>query len=359
MPNIFHGKGTKLDVLFLLFIAFFLLTLYTSCRPAYKSVLPQYKKLYTGQAAVIPDYSQLKYWAAHPQLKDLSDSIPAGLRNETRDSSADVFFIYPTTFLKHKRNTVIRNADIENAELNAKTDYSTILYQASVFNGSCRIYAPRYRQAHISAFFSKDTLQSTQAFNIAYSDVKTAFQYYLAHENKGRPIIIAAHSQGTLHAARLIKEFFEAKPLSNQLVVAYLWGMPIPPNYFQQISLCNDSLKTNCIVGWRLYKKGYFPKYIRHEPYTSWVINPLSWNTDSAYFPSTYHKGAVLFGFNKVYNKTHGAKIYKGVVWIDKPRFPFSFLYTRRNYHAGDINLFYLDIRKNIALRIKYFLNTH
>ena len=351
------GKGTKLDLLLSFLIGLFFLTFYTSCRSAYKSGLPQYKKIYSGQPSVIPDYSQLKYWAAHPQIKDLSDSIPLGLRAEARDSIADVFFIHPTTFLKHKRKPVKWNADVENAQLNAKTDYSTILYQASVFNASCRIYAPRFRQAHIASFFSKDTALTSQAFTIAYNDVKSAFQYYLDHENKGRPIIIASHSQGTLHAARLIKEFFEAQPLSNQLVVAYLWGMPIPPKYFKQISICNDSMKTNCIVGWRLFKQGYLPKEIRHEPYTSWVINPLSWNTHSEYVPSKYHKGAVLFGFNKVYEKTHGAEIYKGVVWIDKPRFPFSFLYTRRNYHAGDINLFYIDIRKNIALRIKNFLN--
>jgi hypothetical protein len=57
------------------------------------------------------------------------------------------------------------NPSIADPVLNAKTDYSTILYQASVFNGSCLVYAPRYRQAHIAAFFMKDTMAAKKAFD--------------------------------------------------------------------------------------------------------------------------------------------------------------------------------------------------
>jgi hypothetical protein len=247
------------------------------------------------------------------------------------------------------------NPLISDADLNAKTDYSSILYQASVFNGSCLVYAPRYRQAHISAFYTKDTLASQAAFELAYRDIKSAFEYYLQHHNNNRPIIIASHSQGTLLAGRLLKEYFENKPLSNQLVVAYLWGMPIPPNYFNQLPLCTDSTKTNCFVGWRLFKMGYIPSFIKKEKYVSLAVNPLSWKSDSTYVGRSNHKGAVLFNFNKVYAHTQGARIHKGIVWIDRPKFPFSFLYRKKNYHAGDINLFYLDIRKNVQERIDHF----
>jgi hypothetical protein len=47
------------------------------------------------------------------------------------------------------------NADVNDADMNQKVDESTILNQASVFNGSCRVYAPRYRQAHYHAFVTK------------------------------------------------------------------------------------------------------------------------------------------------------------------------------------------------------------
>src|SRR5262245_33968098 len=91
-----------------------------------------------------PDYSDLKYWAAHPLKWDPSDSVPRPLRGDAVDSTVDVFFIHPTTYTDRKKGD---NADIDDDYLNAKTDYSTILYQASVFNGQCRVFAPRYRQA--------------------------------------------------------------------------------------------------------------------------------------------------------------------------------------------------------------------
>jgi hypothetical protein len=356
MPFHSCSKGTTPKIIYSLILVNFILSFFTSCRMPYQSALPSYKTIYTDSCSVRPDYSQPKYWAAHPSIKDLSDSIPAPLINIKRDSVADVFFIHPTTFTKHKRSFKKTNAEIADPVINAKTDYSSILYQASVFNASCRVFAPRYRQAHIAAFFTKDTAGANKAFHTAYEDVRNAFEFYLKHENNKRPIIIASHSQGTLHAARLLKEFFEDKPLKEQLVVAYLWGMPLPPSYLGFLSVCKDPSQTGCVAGWRLYKQGYIPKKIKEEKFTSYVVNPITWRSNDQYAGSNDHKGAVLFEFNKVYKNTHGAKIKNGVVWIDKPRFPFSFLYTRRNYHAGDINLFYIDIRENISQRIKTYI---
>ena len=177
------------------------------------------------------NYSNLTLWAAHPWKKDNSDSVTIALKKEVRDSSVDVFFIHPTTYTNKKFKNW--NASISDETINNKTDQSTILYQASVFNGSCRIFAPRYRQAHINAFYiSKE--ESDKYFDIAYNDIRNAFLYYLKYYNHGRPIIIASHSQGTLHAGRLLKEFFENKELINQLVCAYLVGMPIPEDYFNK-----------------------------------------------------------------------------------------------------------------------------
>ena len=80
------------------------------------------------------------------------------------------------------------NASIEDRKLNDKTDGSTILYQASIFNGAGKVYAPRYRQAHLHAYFTnKRKGEAQKAFELAYADVKAAFEYYLQHYNQGRP----------------------------------------------------------------------------------------------------------------------------------------------------------------------------
>ena len=301
-----------------------------------------------------PDYSDLHYWAAHPWKWDPSDSIPSPLRNEKRDSLVDVFFIHPTMYTM-KLSAKKMNAGIDDDYINAKTDYSTILYQASVFNQHARVFAPRYREAHISAYLYKDSVVSFNAFNLAYEDVKSAFEFYLAHYNNGRPIIIASHSQGTTHALRLLKEFFENKPLQNQLVVAYVAGMTIPKEFFSFLKMCTDSLQTGCLCGWRTLRKGFLPSYIKKAKENSLVTNPLTWKITDEYAVRKMNTGSVLFKFNKIYKNTTDAKIDNNVLWVKKPKFPWGFLYFSKNYHAGDINLFYMNIRKNIGQRINSF----
>jgi hypothetical protein len=284
----------------------------------------------------IPDYSNLNYWAAHPWKKDLSDSVPKPIQQlYEQDSLADVFFIHPTTFTD--KNDERWNADINDADINEKTDYSTILYQASVFNEKCRVFAPRYRQANIKAFYIHNN-DSEKAFEIAYEDVKTAFVFYLENYNHGRPIIIASHSQGTKHAGRLLKEFFENNLLQNQLVCAYIIGMPVPDNYFSWLKPCTDSLATGCFVSWRTFKSGSTePDFIAEEKFKSVVINPLSWTNETNLVLSTFNKGGVLKNFNKIVPRVVNAQIHNNILWSSKPNVPGKIFYTQKNYHIGDI----------------------
>ena len=128
------------------FLFCFLVTMFifSSCSKKNYANRPEYRfKSADGN----PDYSDLHYWAAHPWKWDPSDSVPKPLRNlNPHDSVADVFFIYPTTLTDE--TDAHWNAPIDDSLINAKTDYSTILYQASAFNSECRVFAPRYRQAH-------------------------------------------------------------------------------------------------------------------------------------------------------------------------------------------------------------------
>ena len=110
-----------------------------SCSPKYAKFANENSYAHKGEGE--PDYSDLYYWAAHPYKKDPSDSIPLPLRrNYLKDTTVDVFFIHPTTFTS-KEDTGW-NADVNEAAINAKTDYSSILYQASAFN-EYRVFAPR------------------------------------------------------------------------------------------------------------------------------------------------------------------------------------------------------------------------
>ena len=291
-------------------------------------------------------------WAAHPDKWDPSDSIPKPLRNNWRENLVDVFFIHPTTFTDKSRVEEF-NAPINDANINLKTDYGSILYQASIFNADTRVWAPRYRQAHIQMYWYKDTAAANRAFDTAYSDIKKAFEYFIAH-NQGRPFIIASHSQGTTHAKRLIREYIDTTLLRNRMVIAYLLGIPVEKNEFENIPVCKDSTMTGCFVSWRTYRRGVESTgYTRDSAAT--VVNPLTWTTDSLRAPRSLNKGAILYKFNKKVNSPNDAQIYKNMLWISRPKFSGGFLYKTKNYHPGDYNLFYLNVQQDIRRRIGLF----
>lgn len=328
--------------------------LLAACSPKYIKYANSYEN---PSLSPEPDYANLYYWAAHPSKRDPADSIPAALNDDYHpDSRADVFFLHPTTFTD--KDDTGRNASLLDAALNAKTDYSSILYQASAFN-EFRVFAPRYRQAHIRTYFATDTAAAMATFDKAYQDIRHAFQHYLATENKGRPIVIASHSQGSTHAIRLLKEFFDGQPLKHQLVAAYIVGMYIPANAFTAIPLCADSTQTGCFCAWRTYRQNYTPEFVNKEKNPSPVTNPINWTTKSDKADASLNQGAILRNFNKMYYKVADARIESGILWTKKPRFPGGFLLRTKNYHIGDINLYYNNIRQNLRQRINHFTQTH
>lgn len=338
---------------FILFTSLVCLVFFVSCADQYKPYRSRYAFKSPDGA---PAYASLDYWAAHPWKQDPADSIPAPLRGESRDTAVDVFFLHPTTYTSLKKMNG-QNAQIDDPLLNAKTDYTTILYQASAFNQHARVFAPRYRQAHIQTFFMTDKERAAAAFALAYEDLKKAFVYYLEHWNNGRPILIAAHSQGSLLAEQLLKEFFEDKPLQQKLVAAYVIGWPVPKSYFTKLPMCADSLKTGCICSWRTFRRNYVPLWLRNEKGNAFVTNPLTWDTTGQFVSRKQNKGSILKNFNKVYTQTTDAQISNGLLYTRKPKFPWSFLFLTKNYHVGDINLYYINLRENVGRRIAEYLN--
>ncbi len=304
-----------------------------------------------------PDYSDQRYWAALPQMKDMADSVPgkSGLQDLQSTAKADVFFIYPTIYTFEPQNEYRWNADVNDAELNLKIDQSTILNQATAFNGSCKVYAPRYRQAHYSAFTTKDKISADASLDLAYADVKSAFEYYLENFNEGRPIVIAGHSQGTVHAGRLLREFFDGKSLQKQLVEAYLIGIATPPDYFETIKPSNSPSHVGGFVTWNTFAKDFYPPYYKNGLDEAVCTNPLTWRTDDAYADRFENSGGVGLKFKFVKNPVD-AQVHDGMLWINKPHIVGRMFIKTKIWHRADINLYWMNIRENVALRLSTFL---
>jgi hypothetical protein len=305
----------------------------------------------------VPDYSKNENWASLPTKSDPADRVPlkSDLKDGQNDAKVDVFFLHPTIFTKKPETQYEWNADVNDAKMNEAVDNSTILNQASAFNGSGKIYAPRYRQANYHAFITKDIDDKRQSLDLAYTDVKAAFEYYLQHYNNGRPIVIASHSQGTVHATRLIKEYFDGKPLQKQLVAAYIIGIATQPDSFKNISPCKSGDETGCFVSWNTYGRDYYPPWHKSGLNTAVSTNPLTWTLDDTYAPASMNKGGVGPKFT-FYPNLVDAQNHEGMVWVNRPNIKGSKLVKNQSWHIADINFFYVNIRENLALRVDNYL---
>ena len=147
--------------------------------------------------------------------------------------------------------------------------------------------------------------------------------------------------------------------LQNQVLLLQKLSFFLPivqKNTFQSITACEGAADTNCFVSWRTYKEGFTPNDTKIGNEIS-VANPLNWNSQPQLIGQESHKGAVLRNFNKVFRNIVEARIYNGMLWTNKPKFPLSFLFNRKNYHVVDMNFFYVDIQENAIERTEAFLD--
>jgi hypothetical protein len=303
-------------------------------------------------APAATDYSNPEHWSALPFRWDEADVLPKG-ETWISDSlkSADVFYIYPTIYTKGEN----WNADVENDKLNKKIDTKPVHFQASVFNESCRVYAPRYRQSHVAVFFEDSSADGTKALDLAYADVKAAFEYYLKHYNNGRPIIIAGHSQGSWHTRKLLQEYFDTTALKSQLVAGYIIGYTIREDMYESLSLCKGPDETGCFVSWMSYKEGHQPKWEAAKNTSS--VNPITWTTDQAKVAASKNAGTVVLNLQKIKPGESSAQV---LAWKDGTilyvKTKSNLLRLLGNLHIADYNLFYQDIRSNVKNRLNVYL---
>ncbi len=303
-----------------------------------------------------PNYALLEHWAAHPQKADAADRTPCGGKPDQQQAAqADVFFLHPTSYFGRRKKPVRWNADLNDRATNARTDSGAILHQATIFNTAGRVYAPRYRQAHLSSFYTRDTANAAQALALAYQDVEAAFDYYLQHWNQGRPFVLVGHSQGAYLAMRLLRKRIEGTPLQGQFIVAYLVGWPVKAVFFEKTPPCTSADQTGCFCSWRTWRRDA-RRRLPPQPEVT-CTNPLTWSTrEGEYAERSLNAGAVLSKFCPIYPAITDAEVWQGYLLASKPRFPGSFLFTRKNYHIGDLNLYYFNVQQNVERRVETFM---
>lgn len=299
-----------------------------------------------------PDYNLSTSWAVLPSK--YSQEFQNFASNAQDTLQADVFYVYPT--LNLDKEDLRWNVPIDDIIQNKKVLEKAVLMQASALAIIGKVYTPFYRQAHIRSYkmFNEG---GKEALELAYQDVKKSFEIYLKKYNKGRPIIILSHSQGSTHTSRLLADFFDGKELQKQLVAAYIPGMRIKPDQFNTIQPMTKPDQIGGFVSWNTFKKGHYPKKDKNWYAGGVTSNPVTWDSSKS-TSLEQHKG-FLYTNNKIYEKALKIEITDGLVWSSNPKFSMRlFMSLIKNYHSGDINLFWQDIRENSQLRLKTYLES-
>jgi hypothetical protein len=320
------------------------------------------------------DYADIGLWIARPDRADNPASwTPAGFTpSPPPDKPAAIFFIHPTSFLEKSR----WNAAIDHPDSQQRARLF-VRHQASAFNGIGDIWAPKYRQATFGAFLTTQE-DAEKALAFAYRDVLAAFEEFLRQAPEDRPIILAAHSQGSLHLTRLLRERIAGTPLAMRIAAAYVVGWPISTTAdLQSLGLpaCEKAGQSGCILSWQsfaepadakmltdVYDASVAPSGVPRAGSPMLCTNPLTGNKGDA-APAARNLGTLVpnAGLTEA-EMAPGAVPARcdpgGFLLIGDrealPELP-PYVLPGNNYHVFDYALFWSNIRADAAARLATF----
>jgi hypothetical protein len=169
------------------------------------------------------------------------------------DPPIDCFYVYPTV---SDQATVNADLTIDPQET------AVVVQQAARFSQVCKVYAPMYRQLTLKTILEPGVATPADRA-LAYGDVLSAWQDYLAHYNNGRGVVFIGHSQGTGMLTQLIASEIDPNPdVRGRLVSALLIGGNVTVakgqdvgGDFQNIPACRSTSQTGCVVAYSSFNE--------------------------------------------------------------------------------------------------------
>ena len=346
---------------------------------AYRLLEPQLMKLalvptvrFESAPAVDPEiYRRADMWIARPDIaNNPSTWTPKGVKRDG-EKKAIVFFIHPTSFLEKSH----WNAPLDDKESQWRARLF-VQSQASAFNDVAEIWAPKYRQATFGAFLTTKA-DANRALDFAYHDLLGAWEMFLRLAPKDRPIILAAHSQGSLHLERLLAERIAGSPEAKRIVAAYVVGWPISASAdLPKLGLraCDSAGQARCILSWQSFASPADPKMITDVYDASrgltgvsragtpmLCVNPITGarggDAQASANPGTLVPNKDLTDGTLQVPGVGARCDVRGFLLVagDPPELG-PYVLPGNNYHVYDYALYWASIRADAAARMKTFL---
>lgn len=301
---------------------------------------------------------------ASAQEPDYADTGSWAYWRVGENKAADLFIVCPTVDLGTDGHT-----NMSLTDENIKGNFTGALnMQRGIYEKNCRMYAPYYRQATL-ADYTLPRQDAAAYFDLAYSDVRAAFLYYMHHENNGRPFVLSGFSQGAEMCLRLLKEFGNTDFVKNNMVACYAIGWRFTPQEEKQYPYIRpaqsaDDLGT--VIMFNSEAPEVTSSLMVPHGEKSFCINPLNWRTDGTMADKALNSGACFTDYSgsikREVPQLTGCCIdtERGVLKvtdIDKKQYPpVLSIFTDGIYHLYDYQFFYRNLQQNVGLRINTFV---
>jgi hypothetical protein len=216
------------------------------------------------------DYANPENWLCRPDREDACTvsqdativAVDGTLTREkfhpAKNPPIDCFYVYPTVSNQPGGNSDLTITAAEKLVVNA---------QFARFASKCRLFAPMYRQVTLTALRAMIAGRPMPVDrDLGYNDVAAAWNYYLAHENKGRGVVLVGHSQGSGVLTRLIKDEIDGKPIQEKMISAILMGtsLPVPKGAdvggaFKHVAVCHSNGQIGCVIAFADFRSNVPP----------------------------------------------------------------------------------------------------
>lgn len=278
-----------------------------------------------------------------------------------------LFFVHPTSFI----DPMSWNAPLDDETSQAG---ARLLVQglASAFNTASEIWVPRYRQATFGAFLT-DQIEAERAIDAAYQDVDLAFSFFLESIGEDTPIVLAGHSQGSVHILRLLKDRIAGTDLEKRIAMAYPIGWPISIEHDVPalgLPACATPDQDRCVVSWVSYAEpaepgSFITRYAESVGFDGQIrgdspilcINPINGMAGGS-APAADNLGTLVPNADLSSAELIPAAVparcdAQGLLLIGDPPELGAGVLPGNNYHIYDIPLFWKNLQADVAQRMR------
>lgn len=302
-----------------------------------------------------------------PGSLDTGPSSPGEAADAAEVPGFAVFFVPPTSFLK--AGGTEWNATLDDATTNSRAR-TFLRGLASPFNRADELWAPKYRQAAAGAFLT-DRPEAQMAIDAAYADVAQAFDYFLDSVNADKPIVLAGHSQGSVHILRLLMEAAEKRGITDRIIAVYAIGWPISIEHdlpALPLPACASPDQSGCILAYSAFTDDGDADLIkrRYEATPGFTgrprgdgpilcVNPLTGSTGGQ-APASANLGTLkpsedLRSGELIAGAIPARCDERGLLLIGDPPELGPGVLPGGNYHVYDIPLFWKNLQEDVLRR--------